>query len=136
MSTALLKKSLELVDTEFVRNSKVHRRKNREKKVYTELKLKNKNKKHKETRSIADVKQGNLNSVEKIRKQLKKKNVNDSYKKKLKLLHTPPSRKLVEQVLGYLGYAEDTKKKAEEEQKTAFTEEDFLKFEKEYVDTD
>lgn len=100
------------------------------------MKLKTKNKKHKDIRSIADVKQGNLKSVEKIRKQFKKKDLKAEYKKKLQLLHTPPSKKLVEQVLGYLGYGEDTKKKSEKEQSTAFTEEDFLKFEREYVDTD
>nr|XP_014293742.1 uncharacterized protein LOC106692354 [Halyomorpha halys] len=135
MSTALLKKSLELVDTEFVNNCKVRKRKGKEKKVYSELKLKTKNKKQKDIRSIADVKQGNLNSIQKIQKQSQKKNINEGYKKKLKLLHTPPSRKLVDQIIGYLGYGEDTKKN-KEEQKTAFTEEDFLKFEREYVDTD
>ena len=123
MSTALLKKSLELVDSDFVHKYSgiflvftfiweirfkaflklfcyfaVIKSKEKGKQVYSELKLQKKTKDNKETRSVTDNKKLSLNSVSKIKKQHKRKENKELNKKKLRLLHKPPNSKIVNKV--------------------------------------
>lgn len=135
MSSAFLKKSLELVDSDFRQNNKVlHRQGNA--KVYTQLRIINKKKKTKNLRGAADVKKKNIEAIEKIRREHRRKVNKNANKRKLKLLHKPVNEKLLTKILDHIGAPKtEPKKKGKDEEKTAFTEEDFAKFEKEYVFT-
>ncbi|XP_073975963.1 uncharacterized protein [Rhodnius prolixus] len=133
MSASLLRKSLELVDSEFT--CKISGAKNE-----SRIKIL-KPKKQKDKRGAADVQRRNIASVEQAKKQLKKKRAKTlSNLEKLEKLKRPViDEKLAKLILEYSKKPSDKDQEViflKEEPKSVFTEEDFARFAAEYVDED
>lgn len=134
MSASLLRKSLELVDSEYICNFSGTKKE-------SQIKILNPTKYLKDKRGAADVQRRNITSIEQAKKKLKKKRDKAlSNLEKLEKLKRPViDEKLAKVILEYSKKPSDRDQEViflKEEPKTVFTEEDFARFEAEYVDED